>query len=103
MSLPQRIDAYPDCLDVFDRALNEPTRVEFGTEKEASMFQLRMCTARALHRDETKRLYPERTDPRHGRSPYDKLVVRRPVVDETDHWWVYIEPHGQNILSIEAA
>jgi hypothetical protein len=103
MSLPQRLDAYPDCIDVFDRALEEKTRVEFETYKEAKLFQLRMCTCRALHRDETKRMY-ERTDPQWGRSPYDKLVVRQPVEDDgPGHWWVYIEPHGSNILSIEAA
>jgi hypothetical protein len=104
MSLPQRIDAYPDCFDVFDRALEQgKVRVEFETKTEASIFQLRMCNARKLHRDETKRLYPEKTDPRHNRSPYDPLVVRNPAEDEIGHWWVYIEPHGSNILSIEAA
>jgi hypothetical protein len=61
-----------------------------------------MCNARALHREETERLYKP-DDPRHGRSPYDPLVVRKPREDSVGHWWVYIERHGSNILSIEDA
>ncbi len=102
MSLPHRIDAYPDCIRVFDQAIDDgKVRVEFETKTEASIFQLRMCKARSLQRDETKRLYPT-NDPRHNRSPYDSFVVRNPAEDDAGHWWVYIEPHGSNILSIES-
>ena len=102
MSLPQTLDAYHDCIEIFDRALENKTRVAFASYGEAHQFQLRMCQCRALGRDETMRLYP-RDDKRHGRSPYDVLVVRKPVKDDNNEWWVYIEKHGSNILAVEDA
>lgn len=102
MSLPTTIGAYNDCLDVFERALESKrgTRVSFNTEPEANIFQMRMCTARALRRDESRRMYP-REDPRYNRTAFDHFVVRRPVSDTEDKWWVYIEPHSSNIIAIE--
>jgi hypothetical protein len=102
MSLPTRLDAYHDCIDIFDAAVanTKGRRVAFATREKANIFQLRMCNARRLHREESTRLY-ERDDPQWGRSPYDRLVVRKPVEDEAGEWWVYIEPHGSDILAVE--
>jgi hypothetical protein len=100
MALPNQIGAYNDCADVFERALHGVTRVQFADYGEAKIFQLRMTNYRALQRDETRRIYAP-DDVRWGKSPYDAFVVRRPREDPDGLWWVYIEPHGSNILAIE--
>ena len=88
---------------VFDKCIAEGAqRVCFSTRPEATEFQIRMCNARSLHRAEQRQLYGPH-DPKGLRSPYDHLRVCKPVQDEGGEWWVYIKPHGSNILAIEAA
>lgn len=100
MSLPNRIGAYNDCFEVFEKALASGLRCEFASHPEAAMFMMRLHQARSLQRDEHKRIY-ERNDPRWGASEYDKLIVRSPREDGAGHWWVYLELAGSNILSFE--
>ena len=101
MSLPNRIGAYNDCFEVFDRARESGARVQFAEYAEAKLFTLRLQQARALQREEHKRIYP-RDNPKWGYSEYDHLIVRHPVEgSEEGTWWVYIEPAGSNILAIE--
>lgn len=101
MSLPNRIAAYDDCLNIFEAALRDGgVRVAFKDYGEARHFGLRMNNARALQREEASRIYHE-SDKRHGQSIYDKLTVRQPVADETGEWWIYVEPYHSKILAIE--
>ena len=101
MSLPNRIEAYSDCFEVFDQAVaNRGARVEFADYGDACQFGMRMHQARALQRERHKRLYAT-NDPAWGSSEYDQFMVRKPREDAAGHWWVYIEPAGSNILSIE--
>lgn len=102
MALSNQIAAYDDCFDVFERALADSigARVEFETKTQASLFQMRMCHARMLQREENKRLY-DRGHLSWGKSIYDKLVVRLKQGQE-DNWWVYVERQGQDIKTIES-
>jgi hypothetical protein len=100
LSLPQRIAAYDDCFSVFEHAKTSGARVKFGDYAEAKLFTLRLHQARALQREEHKRIYPK-DSPQWGYSEYDHLMVRHPQEDEEGKWWVYIELSGSNILSVE--
>lgn len=100
MSLPNRIAAYEDCLAAYDQALASGARVKFATKDEGTHFAFRMRQARALLREETKRVYP-RDDPRWDKTDYDKLVVRGPMEDTEGFWWIYVELYGSKILGIE--
>ena len=102
MALPTILAAYNDCIDIFDavHTKRSPARVEFATQPEAHIFQLRMQNARVLTRKESTRLYAP-DDPRYNHCEYDYLVVRKPIEDTAGHWWVYIEAHGSNILTVE--
>lgn len=102
MSLPLHLEAYQDCVDVFDQALTKNgARIKFATVGEAGQFQMRMHQARSLLRDRSKRLYKS-DDPAWGSSEYDRFIIRRPRDDTDGFWWVYIEPAGSNILAIES-
>lgn len=102
MSLPQRLAAYDDCREVFDRATANPhgTRVAFKTYGEAHIFSLRMHTCRKLERDEMARIY-DAMDTRWGKTEWDHLMVRKPADDGNGLWWVYVEPQGKNIVVVE--
>jgi len=102
MSLPNRIEAYDDCLDHFQSALDDSRgyRIKFATHGEANIFQLRLHQARALQRDINKRIY-EPSHPLWGSSEFDKLIVRIPREDTEGGWWIYIERPQANILVAE--
>ena len=102
MSLSNRLEAFEDCLEYFERALADAAglRVCFAEYQQAKLFQLRMHQARALQREQHKRLY-EANDPRWGASLYDKLTVRAPVEDTGGEWWVYIERTTSVILDAQ--
>ena len=95
MSLTNQISTYPDCFDLFQRAADSPAGVRAPTAnyETAKLLQMRMHQARALQRQEARRIYPL-DDIRWGKSVYDHLVVR--VRQDTEGtWWVYVE--GQNM------
>ena len=100
MSLPQRIGAYNDCFAIFEQAKTSGARVMFDDYADAKIFTLRMQQARALQREEHKRIY-EPTSPQWGYSEYDHLMVRHPVEDTDGKWWVYIDLAGSNIIAVE--
>lgn len=89
--------AYADCFELFDRALDSPKgiRVAIGTGPDAvgpaTHLRQRLNKARVLDRDAMRRIY-EHTDPKHGVSPYDTLVVRilSSTEDDLVKWWIYI-------------
>lgn len=100
MSLPTRIAAYEDCFKLFDEAIDNGARAQFATHGEAHIYSLRLNQARALRALENQRLYPK-DDPAWGKTDYDHLIVRKPREDDEGKWWVYVEPAGSNILTIE--
>lgn len=102
MPLPTHPNAYEREYEYFEKAMDSAKgiRIRFDTRSTATLFALRMCTARKIAADETCRLY-EPSDPRHGKSEFYKLVVRHPVEDTEGAWWVYVEPHGLEISAVE--
>lgn len=103
MSLPTHIDAYDDCMEYFQQALDDDLglRIKFTDFGQANLFTLRMHQARALQRQLHRRLYPE-SDIRYGRSEFDKLTVRQPKQDTEDMWWVYIERSNSRVVTVES-
>jgi hypothetical protein len=103
MALSEQIAAYPDCFDLFDRAMAHPVGVRalFKSESAARFFQMRMNQARTLQRRDSRRAYPAE-DPRYGTSEFDPLIVRiKPAAEDDGTWWVYVERHGVEITNIE--
>ena len=103
MALPNQIGAYPDCIDMFERALADQKgiRVRFDAYADANNFQMRMHQLRKLLRDESRRMY-ERDEPAYDKSEFDGLIVRTPRADTEGGWWVYIQPHGIVITDVES-
>jgi len=97
LALSESIAAYEDCFDAFDRATRSTKgiRVLFDNKKAAGYFRIRLNQARVLSRREAMRQY-ERTDPRYGKSEFDKFRVKLvEAAEDTGEWWVYIDPFGQ--------
>ena len=62
-----------------------------------------MNYARVLQRREAVRMY-ERTDPRFGKSEFDKIRIKIvEAAEQTGEWWVYIDPFGmeREIMEVE--
>ena len=58
---------------------------------------------RVLQRREAVRMY-ERTDPRFGKSEFDKFRLKIvEAAEQTGEWWVYIDPFGmeREIMEVE--
>ena len=117
MALSDQLAAYEDCFNLYERAktnifaakFENPdvttlpecgARALFPTEKDATLFRMRLHQARSLARRESMRLY-ERTDPLYGKSEFDDLICRVHEGATPTEWWVYIEPHGQEVQAIE--
>lgn len=103
MTLPNHLGAYGFEIEHFERANDDPTgiRVHFGKDSAAAKkFQLRLHQARALDRQQTRRMYPPQ-DIRAGSSIYDPLVVRVRE-DISGDWWVYIERQKFDPTRIES-
>jgi len=104
LALTDAIAAYEDCDKLFDQALAKPKgiRVCLGAgedaKKAAHYLRMRMNHYRQLQRRESMKVY-DRTDPRYGKSLYDKLYVRL-AEDEASEWWLYIDPAGQEALIV---
>ena len=76
MSLPTSLLSYTDCLDVFDKAVEDEVgvRVPFRTIDEATHFKMRLHMARKLTREDNTRLH-QPGDLMYGKSVYDKIKV----------------------------
>ena len=101
MPLNNQILAYEDCFELFQRALADSRgiRARFYTSGKARHMQMRMNQARALEREESRRMYPS-DDLRWNKSQFDVLAVK--VNSVGNEWWVVIERHGCNVLEIES-
>src|SRR5882757_9971144 len=101
MSLPTRLAAYADCIDLFARAANTSggSRALLGTRAAAYKYSMRMHMTRSLIRDESALLY-EKPDPRHGKCEYDGFAVSLKE-DTAGNWWVYVQPYSATVFAIE--
>ena len=93
--------SYTDCYEALDRALEDDRGVRVGVEslKSAQFLRMRLNQARAINRDENQRTY-EPGHPLHGRSEYDRLMVR--IKERGEKTYVYIEQVGNFSRIIES-
>lgn len=101
MSLPNTLLAFQDCMQVYEKALEDEAgvRVKLPGYEECARFRLRMNYARKLHRDQNGAVYPVE-HPMHGRSPYDGLQIR--IKRGGDDFFIYVEPINLNPGAIES-
>ena len=94
MSATASRNAYEDCFELLDKALDSANGVRNGHRERGSAMQMftRLHRARQIDRDQNSEVYPE-GDPKHGVSEYDTLVIRSPK-EEKGKWWIYIEPRA---------
>lgn len=101
MTTSTNLDAYTDCIELFDRAIasTKGIRLPFTDSGRARHLIVRLNTTRSLIRNKNRQIYaPE--DPLYAATPYDTLTVRQPrKIDST--WWVYIEPRMAEYGEIE--
>jgi len=84
-------NAYQDCFDLLDHALESPAGIRNGPFDTGGAHQLRtrLNQARVLSRQDARLIYQD-DDPKWNTSAYDPLVIRIKEIDE--QYWVYIEP-----------
>ena len=81
-------EAYEDCYDILDRAIEAERGIgaSFSERGEAYHFRVRLNAARQLDRDLQREVAPN------GRSDYDVLTFRIKTLAD-GKWWVFIERH----------
>ncbi len=92
MSVPKSLLSYQDCLDYFDTALQytEGCKVAVADINDATNLRLRLNNCRKLHREANAKMYPE-SDIMHGRSQYDKLMIKIKAFGDDDKLYVVLE------------
>lgn len=102
MTLSNARNAFLDCFNVYDKALQDPkgVRVRFGTEQAATYFRMRMHHARQLDRTANSVIYADPVHPMHGKSPFDVLSCR--LRTDGEAFYVYVEPLDTRIQGIES-
>lgn len=93
--------AFGDCFDALDRALDDTHGIRLRVVDFAAgnFFRMRLHQARKLDRENNAKTY-EPDHPMHGRSNYDKLMVR--IKNQRGAFFVYIEQVANFILEYEA-
>ena len=101
MPLPTSLQSYQDCLDFFEKVVDDPKggRVCLGGYAEAHHFRLRCNKARVLHREENKKTHAENM-PLYGASEYDPLQLKLRE-DHDGEWWVYAERTSLDPATVE--
>ena len=71
--------SFPDCKQVFDKAVLSANgvRLRFEDEGARDRFLFRCMTFRTLDRDNNRVLYPDPAATMHGRSVYDQITIRK--------------------------
>lgn len=82
--------AFEDCFEILDIASedNNGARVQVPAHSDAMQLRTRLHVARRIDRDENAKTY-DKDHPLHGKSIYDRLVVRLKTLGD-DHF-VYVE------------
>lgn len=101
MSMPTSLRAYADCQELWEKAKADPkgARACLGTQDAALVMRQRMHQMRSLDRKANAETYIE-DHPMHGVSVYDELQISLKM-DETNEWWLYIEPRTAKILQVD--
>jgi hypothetical protein len=91
MALSDSRNAYDDCFELLDKALNSEKGVRYQETSESMAKHMinRLNYARSIDRRMNKEIF-DTTSPKHGVSAYDSLIVSRPKFAD-DKWWVYIQ------------
>jgi hypothetical protein len=94
--------AFDDVRELFERALASPKgiRVVCVSRSEAIVRRGRFNYFRKLNRRESMDVY-ERGHPMHGKSPYDRLVLRVPPKGAKDEHVLYVEPRSTEDFLVE--
>lgn len=93
MSMPKSLLSYSDCIDYFDTALShtEGARIPVADIDDATNLRMRLNNCRKLHREANAKMFPEHHI-MHGRSQYDKLMVKiKRFINEDDKLFVVLE------------
>ena len=103
MSISSSRQAYPDCTELFERAIDDPrgVRIWIGDEGKARHFIMRMHQCRQINRNDNAKIYPDPGHPLHGSSEWDPLRCTMRV-DSEGEWWVYVEKVKLNTEMIES-
>lgn len=90
MSLSNSRLAYEDCYGAMDKAMasTRGIRISFPARGLANHFRMRAHQARAIMRNENRKIYTDPDHPLHGRSDYDGL--RLTIEEEGDVAYLYI-------------
>lgn len=101
MSLSNSLLSYSDCLDFFERVIDDPKggRVYIGDHAAAHHFRMRCNQARKLHRQQN-RMIKQPGDPLYGTSEYDPLCFQIKL-DSEGGYWVYAVQMKINASQIE--
>ena len=94
--------SYGDCFEIMDAALEEKRgkRIPFDNYGQVVHFRLRMHHARAIDRADNKLIFDDPSHPMHGRSLYDKLVMRvKPI---NNRYYLYVEKIEWQNLVVES-
>lgn len=77
--------AYEDIRPVLDRAVESEKGIRLTFEKnhEAVRWVSRANYIRTYTREQQKKIYPDPEDPNHHQCEWDRLIIRRPIKDET--------------------
>lgn len=70
--------AFGDCYEILNMAMDDDqgARVKVPSLGDATHLRTRLHTARRIDREENAKTYEDKEHPMHGRSMYDKIVVR---------------------------
>jgi hypothetical protein len=95
--------AFDDLRELFQLALDseQGLKIVCKTRAEAFLTRSRMHYLRKMDKKDNATTYPP-DHPMHGRSIWDKFVLRIPPKDKPDNATIFIERRSMNFLSIEA-
>jgi len=94
--------AFDDMRDVFEKALNSAkgVRIPCANRGAAIVLRSRLNYFRKINRDENRQIY-SLDHPMHGRSVYDKLVLRIAAKGDKEDNVLYVEQRTIDNLIIE--
>lgn len=103
MSLSENLAAYEDCIRLWKLAeeSEKGARAAFRTQALAHRYRMRMNMARRIERDNMKRQHAI-DDPAWGNTVWDKFKATVEGPDANGEWYVYIKPHGMEVLDMES-
>jgi hypothetical protein len=98
--------AYEDCYEILNMAVEDEAgaRVRVPDRRDAVTLRVRLHTARRIDREENRLTY-DKDHPLHGKSVYDKLVVRIKDLEEAIYLYIekiHLNTHVEPLSSLSA-